>query len=116
MIQSRIVLIRHGRSAHTHVGGWLTAKAMHDWRVAYDSAGLADGDAPPAALTALASTAQWLAASDLPRAVVSAERLAPDREVIHSALLRETSLAIPDAWPFPLPIMGWAVLIHLQWG
>ena len=42
----RITLVRHGRSAHVHAG-WLSAADVHAWRVAYDAAGLREGEQPP---------------------------------------------------------------------
>jgi broad specificity phosphatase PhoE len=112
----RIVLVRHGRSAHIHREGWITAAGMHRWRASYDAAGLAAGEMPPPALMALAGSAQLLVASDLPRASASAALLAPGRDVRISPLLRETPLAISNGLPFRLPLRGWATLILLQWG
>jgi broad specificity phosphatase PhoE len=111
----RIVLVRHGPSAHVHTAGAIDHAGMHAWRAAYDSAGIQAVSQPPAALVQVAADAAHVVASDLPRAVASAERLAPGREIRTSPLLRETPLAIPF-WPTRLPLGAWGVLISLGWG
>ena len=111
-----MLLIRHGRSAHVHAGGLLDRVGVEQWRDAYDAAGIADGDEPPAALRAEIAGIHAVAASDLPRAIASAERLASDRKVMIVPLLREVPLAIPSSLPFRVPLAAWAALIHLRWG
>lgn len=111
----RIVLVRHGPSAHVHAGRAIDRAGMEAWRAAYDAAGIQAVSRPPSALIELAAAAGHVVASDLPRAVASAERLAPGRRIETSPLLRETPLAIP-AWPTRLPLNGWAALITIRWG
>ncbi|MFL5537974.1 MAG: histidine phosphatase family protein [Longimicrobiaceae bacterium] len=111
----RIVLVRHGPSAHVHTAGMVDRAGMEAWRTAYDAAGVLDVSRPPDALVRLAADAAHVVASDLPRAVASAERLAPGREIGTSALLREIPLAIPR-WPTRLPLRAWGMLIGLGWG
>ena len=109
-MSGRIVLVRHGRSAHVPAG-LLDRDALHGWHAAYDAAGIAGDDAPPAALRELARSAAVIVSSDLPRAVASAALLAPDRVAAASALLRETAMVVPP-WRGPrLPLMGWALVI-----
>ena len=108
-----IILVRHGPTAHRHAGGMVNRDGILRWREAYDRAGIA-ADQPPAALRHLASQATHIIASDLPRAVMSAEFLVPTRQIITSDLLRETPLAIPR-WPTPLPVGVWDGLVHLCW-
>ena len=115
MTAPRIVLVRHGPSAHVHTAGPVDCAGFEGWRAAYDSAGIQEVSRPPEYLVALAADATHVVASDLRRAVESAERLASGREVVASALLREMPLAIP-AWPTRLPLGGWGVLISLGWG
>jgi broad specificity phosphatase PhoE len=110
----RIILVRHGRSAHVHAGA-IDRTGVETWRTAYDSAGIHEVSHPPPALVQLAADAEHVVASDLRRAVKSAERLAPGREIRTSALLREMPLAIP-AWPTRLPLGAWGLLITLGWG
>jgi len=75
-----------------------------------------DSDVPPAALVAQAARAGTLAASDAPRAIASATRLAPGREVAVSPLLRETPLPVPAWLPMRWPLGVWEACIHFQWG
>jgi broad specificity phosphatase PhoE len=63
----------------------------------------------------MAATAGRIFASDLPRALASAERLAPLRAIEASPLLRETPLPIPGLTA-ALPWSVWEALIHLRWG
>jgi hypothetical protein len=59
----RLVLVRHGRSAHVH-RGWIDRAGLDRWQLAYDAAGLHDADAPPPALVVTAqarAAADWLA-------------------------------------------------------
>jgi len=114
-VTPRIVLVRHGPSAHVHTAGAVDRAGMEAWRAAYDAAGVLEASRPPDALVRLAADAAHVVASDLARAVVSAERLAPGREISTSPLLRETPLAIPR-WPTRLPLRAWGMLIGLGWG
>jgi broad specificity phosphatase PhoE len=113
-VAPRIVLVRHGRSAHVHAGV-IDRAGVERWRAAYDAAGVHAVSHPPPALVQAARDAVHVVASDLRRAVESAERLAPGREIRTSALLREMPLAIP-AWPTRLPLGAWGLLISLGWG
>lgn len=111
---TRIVLVRHGPSAHTRPNGLIDRAEVQKWRDSYDSAGIVGTGTPPAALVTLASEASHVIASDLRRAVQSAEQLAPGRELLVSKLLRESPLAVPS-WPTRLPFVAWGALIHLRW-
>jgi broad specificity phosphatase PhoE len=110
----RIILVRHGPSAHVDERGAVDNAGINAWRASYDAAGIRADAQPPQALRDLVANATHLVSSDLLRAIQSAERLAPGREVHVSALLREAPLAIPN-WPTRLPLLGWAMLIHLTW-
>ena len=112
----RLLLIRHGRSAHVHPGGLLDRAGVERWRDAYDEAGIADDSHPPPALVEDVARAHRLVASDLPRAIASASRLAPARDVVISPLFREVPLLIPRALPFRVPRGVWEAAIHLRWG
>jgi broad specificity phosphatase PhoE len=113
----RVVLIRHGRSAYSNGKEWVDASALKRLQDAYDAAGLAVDDAPPPALAAQVADAEFLVASDLTRAIESAERLADGRPVLHSPLLREMPLEAPT-WlpPVRWPVGVWNACGHLQWG
>ena len=114
-LTARLILVRHGPSSHVHDGRWLTHRAVHEFEDAYDVAGIRDDSAPPADLVERAREADSVIASDLPRAVASAERLAKGRHVVTSALLREIRLEPPRWVPFALPIGVWDMFSHLQW-
>ena len=79
LMDQRIVLVRHGPSSHTERPGWIDAVGVQRWRDAYDAAGILADSAPPRWLVETAAQAGCVLSSDLPRAVASAERLAPGR-------------------------------------
>jgi len=112
MSAPELILVRHGRSAHV-VTGWLDVHGVRGWMAAYDAAEISPDHAPPAELEALARDAALLVASDLPRTVASAVRLAPERESVRTALLREVPLEQPDR---PLPTFGGIRLPFRAWG
>jgi broad specificity phosphatase PhoE len=113
--ESRLLLIRHGRSAHADRWGWVDAAGVRRWLEAYDAAGISPADLPPPALARLTAKAEFLVSSDVERAIASAERLADGRPVLHSPLLREAPVDVP-ALPVRLPLGLWAACIHLRWG
>jgi broad specificity phosphatase PhoE len=112
---SRIVLVRHGRSAHVLKERWVDAPGVHRWRVDYDAAGIDAGSVPPQTLIDECARAGAIVASDLARAIASAERLAPGRDVRLSPLLRESHLDIPTWLPARWPLGVWGAAIHVQW-
>ena len=113
--ERRIVLVRHGHSAHTARGGWIDAAGVLRWRNAYDAAGILPDSLPPPDLVAEATRADCLISSDLPRAIASAERLAPGRTPRISPLVREMYLDLPRwlvaRWPLPV----WEACITAHW-
>lgn len=114
IVMSRIVLVRHGPSAHVADARMLDHAALQHWRSAYDAAGIQSSGFPPDGLIAQAAAAQHVIASDLRRAMESASRIAPGRSIQTSSLLRESPLAIPR-WPTRLPLMAWAMIINAAW-
>ena len=112
-IRPRIVLVRHGRSAHVH-RGWIDRDGLARWSALYDLAAIDDADGPPDALRTIARDVGCVVASDLPRAIASAERLvAPGTPFERSPLLREAALWMP-AWPVVrLPRGGWGLAIGI---
>jgi broad specificity phosphatase PhoE len=111
----RVILVRHGHSAHTASPGWIDAAGVLRWREAYDAAGILDDSVPPPDLVAVAVQAECLMTSDLARARASAERLAPGRAVRVSPLLREMLLEIPPWVPARWPLLVWEACIHVHW-
>jgi len=113
MTDRKIILIRHGLSAHVH-SGWMDLAGFLKWREAYEAAGIDPRDTPPLELQSLASAAAVLVSSDIPRAIDSARLLAPGKEVILSPLLRELDLVPPNLPHLRLPLMGWALTYGLR--
>ena len=110
-----IHLVRHGRSALVHDGSWFGWADVPAYEDAYDAAGIRDDDQPGADLQALVGAKPLIVASDLPRAIASARRLAPQHDVQLSPLLREIRLEPPQWVPVRLPIQMWDVFSHVQW-
>ena len=110
----RVILVRHGPSAQLHRSGSMDRSAVLEWRDAYDAAGIRAISQPPPALIQTAADATHIVASDMPRAIASAQRLAPHREIRVSPLFRETHLPVPR-WPTRLPLSVWEILIHAAW-
>lgn len=108
-----IHLVRHGRSTLRHDGSWVDVPAFRRFCAAYDAAGI-DGGAPGTELVARCAGADRIVASDLRRAVESAERLAAGRPIETSSLLREAPLALPDV-PLPLPMDVWDAIYNGVW-
>ncbi|HEY9225202.1 MAG TPA: histidine phosphatase family protein [Gemmatimonadaceae bacterium] len=111
---SRLLLVRHGRSAHNHDGSWIDAEAARRFEAAYDAASIRDDDVPPAELVAVAKNAERFVCSDLTRAIASVERLAPGREPAISPLLRELWFDLPS-WAPRLPVNVWDVAHYAVW-
>jgi len=109
----RILLVRHGRSAHVQ-RGWLDRAQFLRWREEYEAAGIDAQEQPPADLKQLASTCAVIASSPAARARESASLLAPaGRDVIASPLLAELELAPPNIG-FRMPFFIWALLIGIR--
>jgi len=78
----------------------------------YDAAGIEDQ--PPDAVRALAAGADRLVASDLRRAVESAERVSGGRQFETTPLLRECPVAMPRV-RVPLPVDVWDAIGNALW-
>lgn len=113
MSARKIVLIRHGRSAHV-AKGLLDRAAFLQWREAYEEAGIEAAEAP-AELMEEVRNAGVIVSSDVQRAIESARVLADGREVITSRLLRELALQPPSLRWIRLPLFGWALLFGVRW-
>jgi hypothetical protein len=119
MPDTELLLVRHGRSAHVHTG-WVDVDGVRQWMAAYDAAEIMPDRAPPAELEALVREASLIIASDLPRTVASAVRLAPGREIVRTPLLREAPMETPER-PLPafggirLPLRAWGMLWGTRW-
>jgi broad specificity phosphatase PhoE len=119
MTAPELLLVRHGRSAHVE-RGWIDVHGVRRWMAAYDAAEIAPDHAPPPELVLLARDAVRVIASDLPRTVASAMRLAPDREIVRTPLLREAPMETPEL-PLPalggirLPLRAWGTIWGMRW-
>ena len=111
----RILLIRHGPSAHPDMAGMLDNAAIEEWRTSYDAAGIMDVPPPAETLEKIASVDR-VVTSDLPRTVATAARLFPGKEIESSSLLREVPLPIPTLGGVRAPFPIWAGVISLRWG
>lgn len=90
------------------------ASGVSQYEDVYDAAGIRDDEQPPDALRDLAASAR-IVASDLARAIASAERLTSRESITTSPLLREIRIE-PQTWiPFRLPIDVWDAMSYLQW-
>lgn len=106
--QEEIILVRHGRSAHVH-GGWMDRDGFLRWRAAYEAAGIAAAERPPAALQAMAADGAVIVSSEVRRAIESAQLLAPGAPIMTSPLLHELELTPPVLGRIRLPLLGWAL-------
>lgn len=110
-----IHLVRHGRSALVHDGSWFRRADLPPYEDAYDAAGIRDDDGPRGKLDSLLDAGPKIVASDLARAIASAQRLARGQQVDLSPLLREVRLEPPRWVPFRLPMVAWDAFSHVQW-
>ena len=108
----RVTLVRHGRSGHVH-SGWIDRDGFLRWREAYENAGIDPREAAPEKLRALAASSV-VVASNVRRAIESAERLAQGRDVVTSPLLRELDLVPPSLGRLRLPLLAWAIAIGIR--
>ena len=107
----RILLVRHGRSAHVHAGA-IDVEGFRRWREAYEAAGIDERDEPPPELRALASSMSIIVASQAPRASQSAKLLNP--HVATSELLHELELAPPNLRCLRMPLPIWAIAYGMR--
>ena len=110
MPERRLALIRHGRSAHVQ-SGWLDAAGFRAWRAAYEASGIRADERAPVELTPLGRAARHVLSSDATRARESAQLLAPERDIVESALLRELDLHEPQLAGLSLPFAAWALAV-----
>lgn len=112
-MSQRILLVRHGRSAHVHSGA-VDAEGFRRWRAAYEAAGLRPDDEPLAALKSLAAASGVIVTGPAPRAIESAKRLDPTRDAVPSPLLDELELAPPELRRLRLPLAVWALAFGIR--
>lgn len=110
----KIVLVRHGLSAHVHTG-LIDLAGFGRWREAYEAAGIDEREEPPSELRDLASSSGIIVTSEARRAIESAKLLDPQRSVSTSPLLQELELAPPNIRGVPVPLSAWALAIGVRW-
>ena len=89
---------------------------MLAWRRGYDDAGIIADDRPPDDVAATVRTADLVVSSDFARAIMTAERLAGDREFRRSPLLREAPVDVPTWTRVRLPRVVWERATQVRWG
>jgi broad specificity phosphatase PhoE len=110
-----IVLARHGEPAISRKVR-LTAQGYRDFWASYEERGLMPGQTPPAELRERAQGAHVLITSIRPRAVESAQALAPGREFPRDASLIEAPLPPPRLPGFlRLSPKIWGFLARVWW-
>src|ERR1051325_5585270 len=92
------------------------AADMRAWREGCDAAGIRDDDAPPDGLANIIRNADLVLASDLSRAIQTAERLRPAQPIRISALLREAPTPIPNWGAWKMPRQLWEWMLIARWG
>jgi broad specificity phosphatase PhoE len=110
-----VVLIRHGLSALAQVPGFVDRLQVLAWQEEMDAIGIASDAHPPAALLKLSATFDHVIASTMPRAIESAERLFPGRDVEISPLFREAPPEFPKWLPLRWPLGVWKLATGSQW-
>jgi broad specificity phosphatase PhoE len=110
----RIILIRHGQphialSPHTGHAGFA------DYIGAYEEAGLAPSNLPPAELRELVRELDHVFTSDRPRSRESAVALAPGAALTVDPLFAEAPLASPRIPLLRMAVPKWAVMSRILW-
>ncbi|MEM6748419.1 MAG: histidine phosphatase family protein [Pseudomonadota bacterium] len=104
-----IVTARHGRP-DVDRSVKITAREYGPWWANYDLAGLAPGEEPPQGLIDIASDAELVLSSTLPRAIETAQKVVQGaREVPQDSLFVEAPLPPP-------PVPGVVKLTPTTWG
>lgn len=108
-----IVIVRHGRP-HADRTVRIDREGYRAWWGGYDRARLHPDEQPPQELIAMAAQADVLYASTLPRAIHTAQMLAPGREPITDPVFVEAALP-PPRLPWRRRPGHWGVLARIAW-
>ncbi|WP_309088577.1 histidine phosphatase family protein [Domibacillus sp.] len=108
-----ILLIRHGRSAHTESRP-MTGREFSAWVQAYNEAGVQESSFPKETVASI-KDATCLITSDLVRSIESAKYLNPAVKVQSDALFREVELPVVSFTRLKLPPAVWTVLLRTVW-
>jgi broad specificity phosphatase PhoE len=111
-----ILLVRHGRSSLSQKTPRLSAAEFRMWIESYHQHGIAADSRPSDSLLAEARAVALVVCSDLPRAVESAHRIAPGRDIAVNPHLREAGWPLPGNWGgLRLPLLMWDWSFHRLW-
>jgi broad specificity phosphatase PhoE len=108
-----IVLARHGKPKGDR-GVRIDWRGYIDWWGEYDRSGLVEGEKPPERLTRLASEAEIIFSSTLPRAIETAHAIAGQKAVVQDPVFVEAALPPPRIWGRRRP-GHWGVLARTAW-
>jgi len=109
-----VTLVRHGR-VMALPRARIPASGFRAFVECYSTAGVDSQYSPPRTLCDLAENAEVITSSDLPRAMESAQLLAPGRETITDALFREAGSPVTLRAPFRLRPTTWAFWARVLW-
>jgi broad specificity phosphatase PhoE len=111
-----ILLVRHGRSALPQKTLRLNAAEFRAWIESYHQHGIAVDSMPSESLLAEVRVVALVVCSNLPRAVESAHRIAPGRDVTVTPHLHEAGWPLPGNWAgLRLPLHVWDWSFHRLW-
>jgi broad specificity phosphatase PhoE len=108
-----IVIVRHGEPDLDRKVR-ITWREYREWWGKYDEAGLKAGQTPPPKLCELATGADIVYASTLPRAGETAAAVAPGREILRDPVFVEAPLPPPHFWGKRKP-RRWGVYARISW-
>ena len=114
MSAKQIILVRHGQP-RADLSASISGLEIGQWIRRYDDVGITRGLPPPIALRELASSAQYIVTSDLPRARESAVWLATSKNVRVDPDLREAPLPESLGIPLKLSPIAWIVVARAAW-
>ncbi len=107
--------MRHGQ-VDVSFAGKLRASELHYWIDAYNKAGIDPHSAPPERTLRTVAACKFLVCSDLPRAVVSAQRLPLEVSTLRcDPIYREAGLPYANWHRFSLRPQLWAALFRALW-
>ena len=110
----QIVLLRHGKVNYPPVS-ILSASSFSEWAAAYDSSELDVSSKPSDNVIYVASTANVVVCSELPRSIESARVLGIENITLCHSLFNEAGLPIAK-WSYPrLSVRIWAIVFRLSW-
>ncbi|MEM9810657.1 MAG: histidine phosphatase family protein [Pseudomonadota bacterium] len=112
-----IITARHGRP-DVDRSVRITARAYADWWAHYDLSGLAPGEEPPQGLVDIASDAEFVLCSTLPRAIETADKVVNGARIVpRDPMFVEAPLPPPPFFPdfIKLNPTTWGVISRIFW-